>query len=94
MPTALEDNATHGIRSRPERGRFYAAEHDHISAYALVVEDGTALARQVKQGIVPGPDDDVLAPELPEPLPDELPVGGVPPTQTGTVDASPVGETG
>jgi putative oxygen-independent coproporphyrinogen III oxidase len=34
---------------------------DHISAYALVVEQGTALARQVARGIVPAPDDDVLA---------------------------------
>jgi oxygen-independent coproporphyrinogen-3 oxidase len=34
---------------------------DHISAYALVVEDGTALARQVASGVVPAPDDDVLA---------------------------------
>jgi len=38
-----------------------AAEPDHISAYALVVEEGTALARQVARGIVPPPDDDVLA---------------------------------
>ncbi len=38
-----------------------AAQPDHISAYALVVEEGTALARQVKQGVVPAPDDDVLA---------------------------------
>ena len=34
---------------------------DHISAYALVVEQGTALARQVATGVVPPPDDDVLA---------------------------------
>jgi putative oxygen-independent coproporphyrinogen III oxidase len=34
---------------------------DHISAYALVVEEGTALARQVARGVVPAPDDDVLA---------------------------------
>jgi putative oxygen-independent coproporphyrinogen III oxidase len=34
---------------------------DHISAYALVVEDGTGLARQVAKGIVTAPDDDVLA---------------------------------
>jgi coproporphyrinogen III oxidase-like Fe-S oxidoreductase len=34
---------------------------DHVSAYALVVEEGTALARQVARGIVPAPDDDVLA---------------------------------
>jgi putative oxygen-independent coproporphyrinogen III oxidase len=38
-----------------------AAGPDHVSAYALVVEPGTALARQVAAGVVPGPDDDVLA---------------------------------
>jgi putative oxygen-independent coproporphyrinogen III oxidase len=38
-----------------------AAEPDHISAYALVVEEGTALARQVGSGVVPPPDDDVQA---------------------------------
>ncbi|MGN6606372.1 MAG: radical SAM family heme chaperone HemW [Jatrophihabitans sp.] len=38
-----------------------AANPDHISAYALVVEEGTALARQVASGVVPEPDDDVLA---------------------------------
>lgn len=37
------------------------AEPDHISAYALVVEEGTALARQVATGVVPAPDDDALA---------------------------------
>ncbi|CAM2929709.1 coproporphyrinogen III oxidase [Mycobacterium intermedium] len=34
---------------------------DHVSAYALVVEDGTALARRVRQGELTPPDDDVLA---------------------------------
>jgi putative oxygen-independent coproporphyrinogen III oxidase len=34
---------------------------DHLSAYALVVEDGTALARRVRRGELPTPDDDVLA---------------------------------
>ena len=34
---------------------------DHLSAYALVVEDGTALARRVRRGEVEAPDDDVLA---------------------------------
>jgi len=38
-----------------------AAQPDHVSAYALVVEEGTALARQVAQGVVPPPEDDVLA---------------------------------
>ena len=38
-----------------------AAGVDHISAYALIVEDGTALARRVRRGEMPAPDDDVLA---------------------------------
>jgi putative oxygen-independent coproporphyrinogen III oxidase len=38
-----------------------AAGPDHVSAYSLIVEPGTALARQVASGIVPAPDDDVLA---------------------------------
>jgi oxygen-independent coproporphyrinogen-3 oxidase len=33
-------------------------EPDHISAYALVVEDGTKLAAQVRRGVVTMPDDD------------------------------------
>jgi oxygen-independent coproporphyrinogen-3 oxidase len=32
-----------------------------VSAYALVVEDGTALARRVRRGEIDAPDDDVLA---------------------------------
>ncbi len=34
---------------------------DHVSAYALIVEDGTAFARKVRRGELPAPDDDVLA---------------------------------
>lgn len=34
---------------------------DHVSAYALVVEDGTALARRVNRGEIARPDEDVLA---------------------------------
>jgi putative oxygen-independent coproporphyrinogen III oxidase len=34
---------------------------DHVSGYALVVEDGTALARRVRRGELPAPDNDVLA---------------------------------
>ena len=34
---------------------------DHVSAYALIVEDGTAMARRVRRGELPAPDDDVLA---------------------------------
>jgi oxygen-independent coproporphyrinogen-3 oxidase len=34
---------------------------DHLSAYALIVEDGTALARRIRRGEVAAPDDDDLA---------------------------------
>lgn len=35
-----------------------ALEPDHVSAYALVVEEGTRLAAQVRRGEVAAPDDD------------------------------------
>nr|WP_198428488.1 radical SAM family heme chaperone HemW [Nocardia bovistercoris] len=38
-----------------------AAGVDHVSAYSLIVEDGTALARRVRRGELPAPDEDVLA---------------------------------
>jgi oxygen-independent coproporphyrinogen-3 oxidase len=38
-----------------------ACEPDHVSAYSLIVEDGTRLARQVRSGVIPAPDDDDLA---------------------------------
>ena len=38
-----------------------AAGPDHISAYALIVEEGTALAARVGRGEVAAPDDDVMA---------------------------------
>src|SRR6202008_4116657 len=38
-----------------------AAEPDHVSAYALIVEDGTRLAAKVRRGEIPAPDDDTLA---------------------------------
>ncbi|HVV09352.1 radical SAM family heme chaperone HemW [Amycolatopsis sp.] len=34
---------------------------DHVSAYSLIVEDGTAMARRVRRGELPMPDEDVLA---------------------------------
>lgn len=34
---------------------------DHVSAYALIVEEGTKLARQIRRGEVPEPDDDLQA---------------------------------
>ncbi|WP_182523747.1 radical SAM family heme chaperone HemW [Nocardioides dongkuii] len=38
-----------------------ACAPDHVSAYSLIVEDGTALARQVRRGVLPMPDEDDLA---------------------------------
>ncbi|WP_207457507.1 radical SAM family heme chaperone HemW [Desertivibrio insolitus] len=38
-----------------------AQEPDHLSAYALIVEDGTKLARQIRRGEVAEPDDDLSA---------------------------------
>ena len=37
------------------------ADVQHVSAYALIVEEGTRLARQIQRGEVPSPDDDVQA---------------------------------
>lgn len=34
---------------------------DHVSAYALIVEDGTKLERQIRRGEVVAPDDDLQA---------------------------------
>ncbi|MCW4384599.1 radical SAM family heme chaperone HemW [Salinibacterium sp. SYSU T00001] len=38
-----------------------AQQPDHVSAYALIVEDGTKLARQIRRGEVAEPDDDLQA---------------------------------
>ncbi|WP_104105820.1 radical SAM family heme chaperone HemW [Nocardioides sp. 616] len=38
-----------------------ASDPDHVSAYSLIVEQGTALARRVRRGELPMPDDDDLA---------------------------------
>ena len=41
--------------------RAIDAGPDHISAYSLIVEDGTRLAARIRRGELPEPDDDVLA---------------------------------
>lgn len=38
-----------------------ATEVDHVSVYSLIVEPGTAMARKVRRGELPMPDDDDLA---------------------------------
>ncbi|GAA0929199.1 radical SAM family heme chaperone HemW [Nonomuraea longicatena] len=37
------------------------AAPDHVSAYSLIVEDGTRLAARIRRGELPMPDDDVAA---------------------------------
>ena len=41
--------------------RALSAGPDHISAYSLIVEEGTRLAARIRRGEIPAPDDDVLA---------------------------------
>ncbi|HEX7188953.1 MAG TPA: radical SAM family heme chaperone HemW [Actinomycetes bacterium] len=46
---------------RTSVGTALACRPDHVSAYALVVEDGTRLAGKVRRGELAAPDDDDLA---------------------------------
>ncbi|MGA1248069.1 MAG: radical SAM family heme chaperone HemW [Candidatus Nanopelagicales bacterium] len=41
--------------------QFYNLEIPHISAYALIVEEGTQLSRKVKSNQISAPDDDLMA---------------------------------
>src|SRR3954453_22081234 len=50
-----------GADWRASLGAALGGEPDHVSAYALVVEEGTRLAVRVRRGELPAPDDDVLA---------------------------------
>ena len=54
-----------------------AADVDHVSAYALIVEEGTALGRRVARGELPAPDDDVCADRY-EILDDTMTAAGMP----------------
>ncbi|AKE39657.1 Putative oxygen-independent coproporphyrinogen III oxidase [Corynebacterium camporealensis] len=54
-PTETDDNVRETLERVLETGV------DHVSAYSLIVEDGTRMARKVNKGILPAPDEDVLA---------------------------------
>ncbi|WP_370625718.1 radical SAM family heme chaperone HemW [Corynebacterium sp. TAE3-ERU16] len=54
-PTETDDDV------RATLDAILSAEVDHVSAYSLIVEDGTAMARKVNRGLLPAPDEDVLA---------------------------------
>ncbi len=61
---------------------------DHVSAYSLIVEDGTALARRVARGELPAPDDDVAAARY-ELIDDRLSAAGMPWYEVSNWAASP-----
>jgi oxygen-independent coproporphyrinogen-3 oxidase len=46
---------------RASREQAIAQHPDHLSAYSLIVEDGTKLARQIRRGEVATPDEDLQA---------------------------------
>ena len=54
-PGETDDEFADSLRAAVDSGV------DHVSAYSLIVEPGTRLARQVAPGLLPMPDDDVLA---------------------------------
>jgi oxygen-independent coproporphyrinogen-3 oxidase len=54
-PGETDDNFRAALAAAIESGV------DHVSAYALIVEDGTRLGAAVKRGTVPQPSDDVAA---------------------------------
>ncbi|WP_285654089.1 radical SAM family heme chaperone HemW [Actinomycetospora sp. NBRC 106375] len=54
-PTETDDDLRRSLNA------VLASGADHVSAYSLIIEEGTALARRVARGELPMPDDDVLA---------------------------------
>ena len=54
-PGETDADWEHSLRSAIEAGP------DHISGYALIVEEGTRLAARIRRGELPGPDDDAMA---------------------------------
>ncbi|MEJ6014416.1 radical SAM family heme chaperone HemW [Corynebacterium sp. H127] len=54
-PTETDDDVRRTVDA------ILSAEVDHVSAYSLIVEEGTAMARKVRKGELPAPDEDVLA---------------------------------
>ncbi|WP_257183581.1 radical SAM family heme chaperone HemW [Corynebacterium cystitidis] len=54
-PTETEDDVKLTL------DQLLSAEPDHVSAYSLIVEDGTAMARKVRRGELPAPSEDTFA---------------------------------
>mgnify|MGYP002714228456 FL=1 len=54
-PTETDDDV------RKSLDAVLSADVDHVSAYSLIVEDGTAMARKIRSGQLPAPEEDVYA---------------------------------
>lgn len=54
-PTETDDDVAHTL------DRVIETDVDHVSAYSLIVEDGTAMARKVRRGEIPAPQEEVMA---------------------------------
>ena len=54
-PTETEDDVKRSLDAVLEAGV------DHVSAYSLIVEDGTAMSRKIQKGQLPAPQEDTYA---------------------------------
>lgn len=54
-PTETEDDVKRSLEAVLEAGV------DHVSAYSLIVEDGTAMSRKIRKGELPAPQEDTYA---------------------------------
>ncbi|WP_246846891.1 MULTISPECIES: radical SAM family heme chaperone HemW [unclassified Corynebacterium] len=54
-PTETDADVAHTLE------QVLATGVDHVSAYSLIVEDGTRMARKLKKGLLPQPDEDTYA---------------------------------
>ena len=54
-PTETDDDVRRTLDA------ILATDVDHVSAYSLIVEDGTAMARKIRRGELPAPKEDVYA---------------------------------
>ena len=54
-PTETDDDVRRTLEA------ILATDVDHVSAYSLIVEDGTAMARKIRRGELPAPKEDVYA---------------------------------
>lgn len=54
-PTETDDDV------RKTLDAILATPVDHVSAYSLIVEDGTAMSRKIRKGQLPAPDEEVYA---------------------------------